>query len=97
MKKLQHQNIQHQVANLITIIELYLPVIEEINKTQSKLSFLPNELEKLQKLSANLKGKTANKTEVGTSNSQLDLLPNETECYLDSLVNDLEGIFIYWF
>lgn len=95
MKKIQHQNLQHQIANLITIIELYLPVIEEIEKTQNKLSFLPNELEKLQKLSANLKEEAANKTEVATSDSQLDLPPNETEYYLDSLVNDLEGVFIY--
>lgn len=94
MKKIQHQNIQHQIANLITIIELYLPVIEEINKTQSKLSFLPNELEKLQNISAILEGETANKSNSESSNHQIIQL-QETEFQLDSLVNDLEGIFIY--
>ena len=35
------------------------------------------------------------KSNSDTSNSQLDVQLNETEFQLDSLVNDLEGIFIY--
>lgn len=95
MKKLQHQNIQHQIANLITIIELYLPVIEEINKAQSKLNFLPNELEKLRKLSEILKQETVENSDRLPLHSESEFPIDETEFQIDSLVNDLEEIFIY--
>ena len=93
MKKSQHQ-LQYQIANLITIIELYLPVVEEINQALSKLKFLPNELEKLRKLSEMLKQKTTEHSARLTLHTELEFQIDETEFQLDSLVNDLEEIFI---
>ena len=47
MNKTQYEH-QRQIANLIPIIELCLPLIEKLDRTREKLSFLPRELESLQ-------------------------------------------------
>lgn len=47
MNKTQYEH-QRQIANLIPIIELCLPLIEKLDRTKGKLSFLPRELESLQ-------------------------------------------------
>ena len=47
MNKTQYEH-QRQIANLIPIIELCLPLIEKLDRTKGKLSLLPRELESLQ-------------------------------------------------
>lgn len=47
MNKTQYEH-QRQIANLIPIIELCLPLIEKLDRTKGKLSLLPRELKSLQ-------------------------------------------------
>ena len=47
MKKTQYEQ-QRQIANLIPIVELCIPLIEKLDRTKGKLSLLPRELESLQ-------------------------------------------------
>ena len=58
MNKTQYEH-QRQIANLIPIIELCLPLIEKLDRTREKLSFLPRELESLQEKARFLKQYTS--------------------------------------
>ncbi|WP_036488433.1 hypothetical protein [Myxosarcina sp. GI1] len=95
MKQNQRKNTQRQIADLIPIIELCLPLIKKLNKTQDKLKFLPTELELLQNQAKliDLEMSLEESRNLADSDSQLISETNEFE--LDSIVNDLEGIFIY--
>ena len=94
MPKNNHKNLQHQIENLIPIIELYLLLIEEVNKTQHKLKSLYPELKQLKQQAEFLK---AEETQLShgspTYNSQLKI--QETELKLAFLVNDLQAILIH--
>ncbi|MGL6341235.1 MAG: hypothetical protein ACRC80_19100 [Waterburya sp.] len=89
MKKIYYGNIQRQVTSLIPIIELYITLIKEIEQTKNKLNILPVELKSLKKQADLLNLKSAHK-------SADDLQPEleQTEFKLDSLVDDLDEVFI---
>lgn len=94
MKQNQRKNTQRQIADLIPIIELCLPLIKKLNTTQDKLKFLPTELELLQN-QAKLIDLEMSLEENRSVDSDSQLISETNEFELDSIVNDLEGIFIY--
>lgn len=94
MKQNQRKNTQRQIADLIPIIELCLPLIKKLNATQNKLKFLPTELELLQN-QAKLIDLEMSLEESRSADSVSQPISETNEFELDSIVNDLEGIFIY--
>lgn len=95
MKKNQRKNTQRQIADLIPIIELCLPLIRKLNKTQDKLKFLPTELELLKNQAKLIDLETSLEETKDSTNSNSQLMSETSEFELDSIVNDLEEIFIY--
>ena len=49
MKETSYKNVHRQITNLISLIELCLPFTEELNKTKTRLNFLPSKLEYLKR------------------------------------------------
>ena len=94
MKKLHHKNLQRQIANLIPIIELCIALTEQMEQTQHKLNFLPNELQNLKKQAEILKLESSKINLNSAPNFNLESQVKETEFKLDFLVDDLEVIFI---
>ncbi len=95
MKKISHQNLQCQITNLISIVEMYIPLIEEIDKSKKKLSALPTELDNLKQQLEFLKLQSSQTNFYDSQNSVLPSPIKETDSKLDFLVDDLEGIFVY--
>lgn len=95
MKKNQRKNTQRQIADLIPIIELCLPLIKKLNQTQGKLKFLPTELELLKNQAKLLDLEMSLEQSKDSPNSDSRLTSKTSEFELDSIVNDLEGIFVY--
>ena len=92
MKKTSHKNLQRQIGNLITLIELCLPLIEEVDRAKAKLTSFPTELEQLKKQAELLKvAAYTNSVDSQSRSSQIE----ETEFELDFLVNDLEGFLLH--
>lgn len=93
--KNQRQDLQRQLADLIPIIELCLPIIEDTNETKIKLLSLSIELEKIKKHAEKLQTKASledkKKSASHSTNTQLET----TEFAIDSLVDDLEEVFVY--
>ena len=93
--KNQRQDLQRQLADLIPIIELCLPIIEDTNETKIKLLSLSIEIEKLkeraEKLQIKLSLEDNEKLASRSTNAQL----KTTEFAIDSLVDDLEELFAY--
>lgn len=90
MKQTRHQDFQRQITNLIPIIEMYIPLIEEVEKSKNKLNMLPTQLENLKQKLEFLK--------LESSPTISDNLPSkiqETEFEIDFLVDDLEGILVH--
>ena len=94
MKKIRHQNLQRQITNLISIVEMYIPLIEEIEQSKHKLSALPTELDSLKQQLEFLKLQSS-QTNLYDSQNFLPSPIKETDSKLDFLVDDLEGIFVY--
>lgn len=90
MKKISHQDFKRQITNLIPIVEMYIPLIEEVEKSQKKLNTLPSQLEKLKQRLELLKHESSSANSYNSS-SQIQ----ETEFELDFLVDDLEGILVH--
>ncbi|WP_319422621.1 hypothetical protein [Pleurocapsa sp. FMAR1] len=95
MKKIRHQDLQRQIVNLISIVEMYIPLIEEIDKSKNKLSALPTELDSLKQQLEFLKLQSSQTNFYDSQNSILPSPIKETDIKLDFLVDDLEGIFVY--
>ena len=100
MKETSHKNTQRQIANLIPTIELLLPLLEEVNKTQNSLSTLPNELKylkeqeqyfKLKAFSPDLDMRHVAKELL---HSACNLKTEDTEIKLDFLVSNLEDTLL---
>jgi hypothetical protein len=89
MKKIYYGNIQRQVTSLIPIIELNITLITAIEETKNKLNILPNELKSLKKQADLLNLKSAQK-----SADDLQSEFQQAEFKLDSLVDDLDEVFI---
>ena len=93
--KNQRQNLQRQLADLIPIIELCIPIIGDTNETKIKLLSLLIELEKLKRhaeyLQARASSEDAEKAVDYSKNTQLETI----EFAIDSLVDDLEEAFAY--
>ena len=93
--KNQRQDLQRQLADLIPIIELCLPIIEDTNETKIKLLSLSIELEKIKEHAEKLQTKASSedneKSACHSTNTQLET----TEFAIDSLVDDLEEVFVY--
>ena len=93
--KNQRQDLQRQLADLIPIIELCIPIIEDTNETKIKLLSLSIELEKIKEHAEKLQTKTSlednDKSAIHSTNAQL----KTTEFAIDSLVDDLEEVFVY--
>ena len=87
MKRLNRKNLQRQITNIIPIIELCLPLIEEIEQAKNKLNILPSELENLKQQLEYLKLEPSQAT---SNDSQSPI--KETESKLDFVVDDLEVI-----
>ena len=95
MKKISHQNLQCQISNLISIVEMYIPLIEEIDKSKQKLSALPTELDNLKQQLEFLQLQSSQTNFYNSQNSVVPSSIKETDSKLDFLVDDLEGIFVY--
>lgn len=93
MKKLHHKNLQRQIKNLVGIVELCLPFIREINKTNDKLRLLPGELENLKKQLIFLEKEQFVLAAHSAKNVTITSQITEIEFKLDFLVDDLEIIF----
>lgn len=93
--KNQRQDLQRQLADLIPIIELCIPIIKDTNETKIKLLSLSIELEKTKKHAEKLQTKAFleddEKSARHSTNTQLET----TEFAIDSLVDDLEEVFAY--
>ena len=93
--KNQRQDLQRQLADLIPIIELCIPIIEDTNETKIKLLSLSIELEKIKEHAEKLQSKASSedneKSACHSTNTQLET----TEFAIDSLVDDLEEVFVY--
>lgn len=96
MKQNQRKNTQRQIADLIPIIELCLPLIKKLNATQNKLKFLPTELELLKNQAELLDLEMSLEQFQESANSDSKLLSETNEFELDSIVDNLEEIFIYF-
>ena len=103
MQETRYRNIHRQINNLIPIIELCLPFMDDIDLLQNKLNFLPNELEYLKRQAEYLKQKadSADSQTADSYHSQLDrdnvqqqFKIEDAEFELDFLVNHLEDILI---
>lgn len=92
MKKTSHKNLQRQIENLITLIELCIPLNEEVDRAKAKLTSLPIELEQLKKQAELLKAES--QTNPSASHSRSSKI-EETEFKLDFVVNDLDGLVLY--
>ena len=80
---------------MIPIIELCLPLIEEVDETKNKLNILPPELENLKKQAEFLQLEPSLITSHSAQNSNLESHLEETECKLDFLITELEAILIH--
>ena len=89
MKQTHHQDLQRQISNLVAIIEMYIPLIEQVKKSKLKLDILPAELENL-KQQLNLLETSSFLETLYYSSDRIQ----ETESKLDFLVDDLEGILV---
>jgi hypothetical protein len=93
--KNQRQDLQRQLADLIPIIELCIPIIKDTNETKIKLLSLSIEIEKLKERAEKLQIKSSlednEKLASRSTNAQLET----TEFAIDSLVDDLEEVFAY--
>ena len=96
MKQNQRKNTQRQIADLIPIIELCLPLIKKLNATQNKLKFLPTELELLKNQAELLDLEMSLEQFQESADSDSKLLSETNEFELDSIVDNLEEIFIYF-
>lgn len=96
MKKNQRKNTQRQIADLIPIIELCLPLIKKLNATQNKLKFLPTELELLKNQAELLDLEMSLEQFQESADSDSKLLSETNEFEIDSIVDNLEEIFIYF-
>ena len=96
MKQNQRKNTQRQIADLIPIIELCLPLIKKLNATQNKLKFLPTELELLKNQAELLDLEISLEQFQESADSDSKLLSETNEFELDSIVDNLEEIFIYF-
>ena len=100
MKETHHRNTQRQIANLIPMIELCLPLMEEVDRTRSNLSCLTERLEYLQKQAQhlNLQAPLADPERLGDRTELTDrdrpLKIEDTEFELDFLVNNLENTLL---
>lgn len=89
MKKKCSEDLQRQLTSLIPIIEPCLSLTAEIELTKNKLALLPREVESLKKQANCLDRKSA-QNNVPNSSTKLQ----EMEFKLDSLVDDLETVFV---
>ncbi len=91
MNKVSQISLQRQVGNLISIVEICLPIIEKIKQTQSELDCLPDELDRLKQQAEFLQlGLSPNTSSSFRSYLESDI--KNTEFHLDALVDDLERI-----
>lgn len=95
MCKNQRQDLQRQLSDLIPIVELCLPIVEDTNKTNIKLISLLNELEKIKKQAKNLQTKASLEDIEKSTNYSTNVQLKTTEFAIDSLVDDLEEVFAY--
>ena len=103
MKETNKKNVYRQITNLISLIELCLPFIEEIDRTKNKLQFLPGKLEYLKAQAEYLDRKSymVNADSISYSdrhnraNSYSLWEIEDTELELDFLVTNLEDTLIY--
>lgn len=95
--KNQRQNLQRQIADLIPLLEICLPLIKQIDRTQGKLKLLPVELEQLKEYAEllNLKPSLEKPQNSDSAESSLRSPIEATHYKLDSIVDDLEGILVY--
>jgi hypothetical protein len=91
MNKVSQISLQRQVGNLISIVEICLPIVEKIKQTQGELDCLPYELDCLKQQAEFLRlGLSPNTSSSSLSYLEFDI--NQTEFHLDALVDDLERI-----
>ena len=90
MKQTRHQDLQRQITNLVSIIEMYIPLLEQVEKSKLKLDILPAELKNL-KQQLNL---LETRSYLETLHHSSDRI-QETESKLDFLVDDLEEILVH--
>ena len=95
MCKNQRQDFQRQLSDLIPIVELCLPIVEDTNKTNIKLISLLNELEKIKKQAKSLQTKASLEDIKKSTNYSTNVQLKTTEFAIDSLVDDLEEVFAY--
>ena len=93
--KNQRQDLQRQLADLIPIIELCIPIIEDTNETKIKLLSLSIELEKIKKHAEKLQTKASLEDSEKSANYSTNAQLETTEFAIDSLVDDLEEVFAY--
>ena len=89
MKETRYKNVQRQITNLISLIELCLPFTEELNNTKERLNFLPGKLEYLKKQAEYLKQKTSYSVNTKDSTPYSDRL-EKANSYSQSSVPRLE-------
>ena len=94
MKKTCHENLQRQIDSLISLMELCLPFVEKIKRTENKLDRLPHELEFLKQQAELLENKSSLSAVLSSSSSSLEAKIQETEFKIDFLVDDLEEILV---
>jgi hypothetical protein len=100
MKETSPKNTQRQVANLIPTLELLIPLLKEVNKTQNNLSSLPKQLEYLKEQEQYFKLK-ASSQDLDMRHVAKELLHSagnfkteDIEIKLDFLVSDLESTLL---
>lgn len=103
MKETRYKNIRRQIDNSICLIELYLPLIEKLDRTKNQLGFLPSKLEYLKKQARLLKPRASSvntenpanysdRIEVADSDARWEI--DDTELELDFVVDSLEETLI---